>query len=89
MPLYDFACTSCGAEFEERTAVGGTPACPSCGASAVERRFTTFGLNRSPAMTGYRAAESNARRRDREAAREARIAERKKRRAGGGPPGGG
>jgi putative FmdB family regulatory protein len=39
VPTYDYACRSCGHEFEFLVLPGKTkdPACPECGASPVER----------------------------------------------------
>ena len=31
MPLYDFVCPACGAQFEELAFGDETPACPQCG----------------------------------------------------------
>jgi putative FmdB family regulatory protein len=42
MPLYDFACPSCGEHFEARVSVGELPTCPACGAGHTERVFSAF-----------------------------------------------
>jgi putative FmdB family regulatory protein len=80
VPLYDFTCESCGAEFEELTAAGGSPPCPVCGSARVKRRWSPLGAAGSGLETTGRAArESNARRSEREAQRKERfVAERKR-----------
>jgi putative FmdB family regulatory protein len=46
MPMYEFACRACGAEFEElctaAEAAAGEVACPECGAREAERKLSTF-----------------------------------------------
>ncbi|MCB0115239.1 MAG: zinc ribbon domain-containing protein [Caldilineaceae bacterium] len=41
MPIYEFACDSCGHEFEKIVSFSATqpPACPSCEAETVTRRM--------------------------------------------------
>jgi putative FmdB family regulatory protein len=56
MPTYDYHCQSCGAEFEVRMSMtayaeGPRPACPTCGATDVERAFTAVNV-----LTGGRGA---------------------------------
>lgn len=82
MPIYDFDCPDCGARFEEIVAAGATAPCPACGGERVTRAYSPIapsGLG--VGLTGKAAAESNARRTEREAQRkEAFREERKKRR---------
>jgi putative FmdB family regulatory protein len=82
VPLYDFTCESCGAEFEELVAVGVAPPCPVCGSENVVRRWSPVGAAGSWLETKGRAArESNARRGEREAQRKERfVADRRRRR---------
>jgi putative FmdB family regulatory protein len=40
MPLYDYQCKACAAEFELLVRGGTTPACPQCGAIDPERRVS-------------------------------------------------
>ncbi len=41
MPLYDFHCTACNADFEEIVrGDADSPACPECGSKATERRIS-------------------------------------------------
>ncbi len=43
MPIYEFTCTECGAEFETRVPhVGDSAACPSCQSTKVRRRLSGF-----------------------------------------------
>jgi putative FmdB family regulatory protein len=40
MPIYEYACKSCGHEFEKLVRREQTPTCESCGAADVERLFS-------------------------------------------------
>jgi putative FmdB family regulatory protein len=45
MPLYEFACKECGAEFEKlvsRAAAISDVSCPSCGSTNVEDKISLF-----------------------------------------------
>lgn len=46
MPMYEFTCRACGAEYEElctsTEAAAGKVACPACGARKSERKLSTF-----------------------------------------------
>ncbi|MFB3776770.1 MAG: zinc ribbon domain-containing protein [Bryobacteraceae bacterium] len=45
MPIYEYRCDDCGAEFEKRVARAadsGSVGCPSCGKSHVTMRLSTF-----------------------------------------------
>lgn len=37
MPLHDFRCTACGAQFERLVRGSEAPSCPHCASSALER----------------------------------------------------
>jgi putative FmdB family regulatory protein len=37
MPVYEYACTSCGHRFEALVRGSATPACPSCAGENLER----------------------------------------------------
>jgi putative FmdB family regulatory protein len=81
MPIYEFACGSCGARFEELVRAGETAPCPECGSPEVERKFSPIGEPRVPVgLHGAKAAESNARRSEREAKRQEGFREDRKRR---------
>jgi putative FmdB family regulatory protein len=83
MPIYEFDCRSCGARFEELVRSGATAACPNCGSDDVERRFSPISEPRVPVgLFGKAAAESNARRKEREARRQEGFKEDRKRREG-------
>ncbi len=66
MPLYDFTCRACDADFEAFAPAGGAPdACPACGAADVQRRYSapaTLKLG----VRGAAAKRSNADRAARE-----------------------
>ena len=40
MPIYEYACRSCGREFEELIRGDEQPACPGCGRSQVDRQLS-------------------------------------------------
>jgi putative FmdB family regulatory protein len=83
MPIYEFDCGKCGARFEELVRAGGIAACPACGSDDVERRFSPISEPRVPVgLHGKAAAESNARRKEREARRQEGFKEDRKRREG-------
>jgi putative FmdB family regulatory protein len=78
MPLYDFACRSCGDRFEARTGFDEPgPPCPACGTPEPERVISSFATSRSPGLTGAPARRSNDSRRIREDARAERKAARR------------
>jgi len=81
VPIYEFECAKCGARFEELVAAGAKAPCPQCKSSEVKRRYSPIGERGVPVgLTGKAAAESNARRKDREERRQARFAEDRNRR---------
>jgi putative FmdB family regulatory protein len=83
VPIYEFDCSECGARFEELVQVGQTAPCPECKSSEVERRFSPIGEGRVPVgLSGKAAAESDARRKEREAQRQQRFADDRKKRSG-------
>jgi putative FmdB family regulatory protein len=85
MPIYEFECEECGGRFEELVAAGGAVACPRCGSERTCRLLSSVSPpGRQPRGAGVRSDES--RRREREAARQDRIAESRKRRAAGEKP---
>ena len=81
MPIYEFECSKCGARFEELVPAGQSAPCPQCKSVEVQRRYSTISEGRVPVgLFGKAAAESNARRKEREAQRQERFAEDRKRR---------
>jgi len=89
MPIYEYECERCTHRFEELVAGSEeVPRCPSCGAYEAKRLFSTVSPpGRLP--RGPRVRDSESRRREREGARQERLAEAKRRRAAGESPGGG
>jgi putative FmdB family regulatory protein len=82
MPIYEFECEECGARFEELIAAGASVACPRCGAIPARRLYSTVSpSSRQPRGAAVRSDES--RRREREAARQERLAESGKKPAAG------
>ena len=79
MPLYEFECEACGEIFEELTHAGATPNCPNCGSAKTKRLWSPGFRTLKFGLRGKAARESNARRTEREAARQERLAERRKR----------
>ena len=89
MPLYDFECTACGERFEELAGAGDRPPCPACGAAATRRVYSPIAGPHKWHIDRRFAAESNARRAEREAARLERFAEARRHRAAEGRGAGG
>ena len=83
MPIYEFECGSCGARFEELVLAGTEEMqCPECGAAEARRRLSTVSPpGRQP--RGARVRSDESKRGEREAARQARIADARKQRAAG------
>lgn len=56
MPIYEYACQSCGREFETLVRGGSTPACPACQSTQLEKRLSVFATahaeSAAPAMAG-------------------------------------
>jgi putative FmdB family regulatory protein len=78
MPIYEFECEECGARFEELLAAGASGvACERCGSTRIRRLISAVSPpGRQPRGAAVRSDES--RRREREAARQDRIAESRK-----------
>jgi putative FmdB family regulatory protein len=89
VPLYEFDCCACGARFEEVVPAGCLAPCPACGGERVNRVFSQIAAAGVPVgLTGKAAAESDARRGEREAAKRERFVAERRRKRGQGPPGG-
>ena len=59
MPIYDYRCQSCGAEFEQLVRASTVPACPQCRSLALERavsRIAPAGKIEAIRMSNRRAA---------------------------------
>jgi len=84
MPIYEFQCLKCGASFEELVRAGAKAPCPQCTSSEVERRWSKIGEGRVPVgLTGKAAADSNAKRKNREERRQEKFAADREKRRGG------
>ena len=44
MPIYEYGCLACGAEFEKFVQVPTAVACPSCQSERVSRRLSVIGV---------------------------------------------
>jgi putative FmdB family regulatory protein len=77
VPIYDFKCESCGAEFEELVRAGDAPACPGCGAPEPRRLLSQVAPTPRIGLRGAEARKSDATRKAREERkREQRAAKR-------------
>jgi len=45
MPLYDFRCRACGAEFEALVRPPSPPGCPACASADLERLLSGFSVS--------------------------------------------
>jgi putative FmdB family regulatory protein len=85
MPIYEFRCSDCGERFEELVATSApAPECPACGGIGERMLSPISPPGRIP--RGAKVRDSESRRREREAARQERLAETKKLRARGELP---
>jgi putative FmdB family regulatory protein len=82
VPIYEFECAKCGIRFEELVSAGAKAPCPQCKSSEVKRRYSPIGEGRVPVgLSGKAAAQSNAKRKNREERRKEKFAaDREKRR---------
>lgn len=67
--MYDFRCRACEEQFEALVRTGGTPACPACASTDLERLVTGFSFSvrsggLSPAARKAVQKQQNAQRRD-------------------------
>ena len=42
MPIYEYACNGCGAEFETLVRASETPRCTSCDSADLEKKLSVF-----------------------------------------------
>ena len=42
MPIYEYACSKCGHEFETLVRSGAPPECPSCHSSDLAKKLSVF-----------------------------------------------
>src|SRR6476660_1176524 len=61
MPLFEYRCLACESQFELLVRGAATPACPSCGATTLERLLSMFAVSSEGASernrTGFAAAQ--------------------------------
>ena len=65
MPLYEFRCGACGAEFETLVRGSQSPSCPACACTTVDRLTSVFAVSsaqtrRSNLQSARRAAAQTA-----------------------------
>ena len=84
MPIYEFRCAACGHRFEEIVRAGARAPCPRCGEADTRRLFSPISGPHKWHIDRRFAAESNARRAEREAKRYEHFREQRKRRREGG-----
>ena len=60
MPLFEFRCPACGAQFEEIVSGDRRPECPECGASEVEKKFSAFAVGSGGRSSKPRTAPAPA-----------------------------
>ncbi|PZP36587.1 MAG: FmdB family transcriptional regulator [Roseateles depolymerans] len=62
MPLFDFRCEACQAEFERLVRQGDTPTCPNCGSAMVTKllvsRLAPAGRIEAVRLSNRRAAHA-------------------------------
>ncbi|HLO96426.1 MAG TPA: zinc ribbon domain-containing protein [Burkholderiaceae bacterium] len=62
MPLFDFQCSACHAQFEKLVRGGDTPACPHCGSTALNKllvsRLAPAGKIEAIRLSNRRAAHA-------------------------------
>jgi putative FmdB family regulatory protein len=49
MPIYEYACSACGQEFETLVRNGATPECPSCHSTDLAKKLSVFAAGKSSA----------------------------------------
>ena len=59
MPLYDYHCTTCNVQFELLVRSTDVPACPTCGATGIERLISAIApAGRAKAVAGSMRAQA-------------------------------
>lgn len=61
MPIYEYACRTCGHQFEILVRTGDTPACPSCAGQDLEKLLSSAAIKSD---STHAAALKAAKRRD-------------------------
>jgi putative FmdB family regulatory protein len=73
MPIFEYSCRQCQAQFECLVRAGSQPACPECGAVDLERRLSAPAIKSD---TTHRAAMAAAKSRDKKLGNERASAQR-------------
>jgi putative FmdB family regulatory protein len=60
MPLFEFACRSCGHQFEYLTRADRVPSCPSCDSRELDKQLSTFAVNANGLSRDRAATASGA-----------------------------
>jgi putative FmdB family regulatory protein len=47
MPIYEYACSTCGHEFETLVRTGTIPDCPSCHSTELAKKLSVFAAGKS------------------------------------------
>jgi putative FmdB family regulatory protein len=86
MPIYEFRCEECGAEFEQLTEAGALVSCPECGSERTKRIYSPqaapFSLVKTPGAARKQEGR-NAKLRERTKARFKESRQRARERAAG------
>jgi putative FmdB family regulatory protein len=56
MPIYEYGCLACGAEFEKLVQAPTAVACPSCQSDRVSRRLSVVGVKIGARASGESSA---------------------------------
>jgi putative FmdB family regulatory protein len=48
MPIFEYACSACGNEFETLVRSGSTPDCPSCHSTKLDKKLSATARTASP-----------------------------------------
>jgi len=59
MPIYEYVCMKCEHQFEELVHANETPACPSCAAKNVIRKYSSFATMGGPGKSCGSCSSSN------------------------------
>ncbi|HYB69148.1 MAG TPA: zinc ribbon domain-containing protein [Candidatus Bathyarchaeia archaeon] len=60
MPIYEYGCLACGAEFEKFVQVPTAVTCPTCESARVSRRLSVVGVKIGSRSEGSSAAPMGA-----------------------------
>ncbi|OGR05328.1 MAG: hypothetical protein A2511_01095 [Deltaproteobacteria bacterium RIFOXYD12_FULL_50_9] len=60
MPLFDFVCHSCGAEFEALVMGSSKPSCPKCQSPDLQKKMSTFAFRSGSGGSNVASAASSS-----------------------------